>query len=191
VNTSVSITPVQREILMADAMVERLVILLVEDSQDDAIIMRRAFERAGISNPFYIVKDGESAIAYLRGMGKYALRDEYPLPALVLLDLDLPGMDGFEVLKWIRQADGLSALRVVVLTSSENIRDVNAAYDLGANSFMVKQMEIQNTVEVARIIQDYWLTKAKIPETQRPDEKVHHDKLENSGNKAREVGWTV
>src|SRR5947208_2771680 len=117
-------------------MPERQVILLVEDSEDDVLIIRKAFRSAGIPNPLHVVRDGEGAIAYLAGEGRFSVRDEYPLPALILLDLKLPGMDGFEILRWIRQSPGLSSLRVVVLTSSENIRDVNAAYALGANSFM-------------------------------------------------------
>ena len=148
-------------------MPERLVILLVEDSEDDITIIRKAFERAGVRNPLFVVKDGEAAVAYLSGTGKYSVRDEYPLPALILLDLKLPGMDGFEVLRWIRETPGLSSLRVIVLTSSENIRDVNAAYQLGANSFMVKEMDFQNSVELARLITDFWLLKAKEPESKR------------------------
>src|ERR1043165_6420004 len=148
-------------------MPERLVILLVEDSEDDITIIRKAFERAGVRNPLFVVKDGEAAVAYLSGTGKYSVRDEYPLRALILLDLKLPGMDGFEVLRWIRETPGLSSLRVIVLTSSENIRDVNAAYQLGANSFMVKEMDFQNSVELARLITDLWLLKAKEPESKR------------------------
>src|SRR4051812_3935888 len=98
-------------------MPERLVVLLVEDSEDDILIIRKAFQKAGIPNPMHVVRNGEEAIAYLSGTGKYALRDEYPLPALVLLDLKLPRIDGFEVLRWIRQTSGMTALRVVVLTS--------------------------------------------------------------------------
>jgi len=162
-------------------MSEQLV-LLVEDSEDDIFVIRRAFERAHIPNPLFVVKDGEAAAAYLSGTGKYALRDEYPLPGLVLLDLKLPGMDGFEVLRWIRQTPGVNALRVVVLTSSESIRDVNAAYGLGANSFMVKEMDFQNTVELARLIKDFWLAKAKVPDSSRVDEKVSHDEADKQQN---------
>lgn len=162
-------------------MPETLVILLVEDSEDDISIIRRAFQNGGISNPMHVVRDGEAAIAYLAGTGKYAIRDEYPLPALVLLDLKLPGMDGFEVLRWIRQTPGVSSLRVVVLTSSENIRDVNAAYQLGANSFMVKEMDFQNTVELARLIKDFWLLKAKVPEASRVDENASENARKKNG----------
>jgi CheY-like chemotaxis protein len=165
-------------------MPERLLVLLVEDSDDDIMVIRKAFERARIPNPLYVVKDGEAAIAYLTGSGKYAVRDEYPLPALVLLDLKLPGIDGFEVLSWIRQTPGVSALRVVVLTSSDSIRDVNAAYELGANSFMVKEMDFQNSVELARLIKDFWLVKAKVPDSSRRSGKASQEEQNDSGQQA-------
>jgi CheY-like chemotaxis protein len=150
-------------------MPERAVVLLVEDSEDGILIMQKAFEKAGIPNPLYAVRDGEGAIAYLKGTGKYAVRDEYPLPSLLLLDLKLPGINGFEVLNWIRQTPSIGALRVVVLTSLDRIQDVNAAYNLGANCFMVKPMDFVNTVELAKLIKEYWLTMAKAPEVSRAD----------------------
>src|ERR1043166_4419196 len=112
------------------------VILLVEDREEDVILLRRAFTKANFLNPIQVVSDGDEAIAYLQGAGKYADRSEYPLPKLVLLDLKMPRKDGFEVLQWIRQQPGLSAIRVVVLTASDTVRDVNRAYQLGANSFL-------------------------------------------------------
>jgi CheY-like chemotaxis protein len=93
---------------------DQSVILLVEDLADDVLLIRRAFEKAKVINPIHVVPNGEEAISYLNGSGKYANRAEYPLPDLVLLDLKMPGIDGFEVLRWIRQQPGLSSLRVVV-----------------------------------------------------------------------------
>src|SRR2546430_816526 len=117
-------------------MPEHALILLVEDREDDVILVRRAFGKANVLNPMHVVRDGAEAIAYLKGEGKYSNRAEYPLPELLLLDLKMPGTDGFEVLKWMRQQPGLQNLRVVVLTSSDQMRDVNTAYQLGANSFL-------------------------------------------------------
>ena len=111
--------------------------------------------------------DGEAAIAYLLGSDPYHDRRKHPLPDLLLLDLKMPGIDGFEVLTWIRQQPGLSSLRVVVLTASDHIRDVNQAYQLGANSFMVKPSDFQNFVEFGKSIQTYWLRQSKAPETSR------------------------
>src|SRR5437763_1889408 len=95
-------------------MSELRVILLVEDLEDDILLVRRAFAAAKLQIPLQIVRDGEEAIAYLMGIGKYAQRDEFPLPDLILLDLKMPKMDGMEVLRWIRSHPHLKALRVIV-----------------------------------------------------------------------------
>src|SRR5215468_1259772 len=108
-------------------MADHSVILLAEDREDDIFLIRKAMRAAKIINPLQIVRDGEEAIAYLKGEGKYANRAEYPLPELVLLDLKMPRVDGFEVIRWIREQAGLMALRIVVLTSSEQLPDVNTA----------------------------------------------------------------
>jgi CheY-like chemotaxis protein len=150
---------------------ETAVILIVEDRDDDILLMRKAFEKMSLPNPIKFVREGEEAIAYLSGEGKYANRDEYPLPALVLLDLKLPRIDGFEVLSWIRKREGIRGLPVVVLTSSSQLRDVNRAYELGANSFFVKEFDFQSHVELTKLLQRYWLQKALNPETFRPGRK--------------------
>jgi CheY-like chemotaxis protein len=148
-------------------MPEQALILLVEDREDDVLLVRRAFAKANVLNPMQVVRDGGEAIAYLNGEGKYSNRAEYPLPELLLLDLKMPGTDGFEVLKWMRQQPGLRALRVVVLTSSDQMRDVNAAYQLGANSFLVKPMDFERFIEMTQAINGYWLWMSKAPETSR------------------------
>jgi len=152
-------------------------ILLAEDRDDDILLIRRAFARAYVSNPLQIVRDGEGAIAYLKGEGQYANRVEYPMPDLLLLDLKMPRVDGFEVLKWIRQQPDLSSLRVIVLTASESIRDVNIAYRLGANSYLVKPLDFQHFVEMNSFLNGYWLPQSaarsipRLPREQvvRPD----------------------
>ena len=148
-------------------MPDNALILLVEDQEEDILLIRRAFKKANFINTLQVVRDGEEAIAYLNGSGKYRNRDEYPLPALVLLDLKLPRLDGLEVLKWIRGQPGLSTLRVVVLTASQRIQDVNAAYQMGANSFLVKPVEFDNFVSVVNALQGYWLWLDKAPEISR------------------------
>jgi len=147
------------------------VILVVEDREDDILLIQKAFERAGLQNPAHFVRSGDEAVAYLSGEWKYRNRAEYPLPVLVLLDLKLPGMDGFEVLAWIRRQEGLRATPVVVLTSSSALSDVNRAYQLGANSFFVKELEFENSVELSRLLQNYWLAKVRTPQTSRPNRK--------------------
>src|SRR5207247_4698580 len=100
-------------------MPEQHLILVADDSEEDILVMRKAFEKGGGGNPVLAVKSGEEAISYLKGEGPYSNRKEYPLPELLLLDLKMPGRDGFEVLRWIRQRPGLRGMRVVVLTSSD------------------------------------------------------------------------
>ena len=133
------------------------VILLAEDNEDDVVLVRRAFREGSLLNPLQVVSNGDQAIAYLSGQGKYANRDEYPLPELVLLDLKMPRKNGFEVLQWIRQQPELKTLRLVVMTASDDIRDVNSAYQLGANSFLVKPVDIASLIEVSRALKGCWL----------------------------------
>ena len=143
------------------------VILLAEDQEDEVMLLRRAFSKAKFLNPLHVVTNGEEAIAYLQGEGKYASRDEYPLPSLLLLDLKMPRKNGFDVLEWIRQRPGLSAMRVVVLTASDEMRDVNRAYQLGANSFLVKPVDFPRFVEMTLALKGYWLWMSKEPELSR------------------------
>lgn len=119
-------------------------ILVVEDDENDVLLIRRTLSNSGIPNPRHFVGSGEEVIDYLVAAGRYADRKRYPLPALVLLDLKLPGMDGFDILQWIRADPRFRDLPVVVLTSSKGIRDVTKAYRLGANSFLVKPLEFEN-----------------------------------------------
>src|SRR5216117_1361765 len=149
-------------------MTELAIILLAEDNEDDITLTRKAFAKANLLNPLQVVKNGQEAINYLKGEGPYANRVEYPLPDLLLLDLKLPGLDGFDVLRWVRQQPGLSGLRVVVLTASDKIKDVNLAYQLGANSFLVKPVDFEHFVEMSKTLKGYWLWMSKTPETSRP-----------------------
>jgi CheY-like chemotaxis protein len=148
--------------------VETDVILLAEDDENHVTFVKRAFKHAGLLNPLFVVEDGEEAIAYLKGEGKYANRDEYPLPCLLLLDLKMPNKNGFEVLEWIRGQAGLSSLRVVVLTTSDQVRDVNRAYQLGANSFLTKPIDFRDFVQLTISIKGHWLWLSRAPDIERP-----------------------
>jgi CheY-like chemotaxis protein len=148
------------------------VVLLVEDREDDVVLIWRGLLRGKVQNPIMVVGDGEEAIAYLRGEGKFANREEFPLPTLVLLDLKLPKIDGFEVLQWIRAQQGLRAMRVIVLTSSQDLRDVNRAYELGANSFVVKSLDSDEFVTTGELINEYWLRSDREPIVYRASEAV-------------------
>ena len=139
-------------------------ILLVEDNPDDVLLLKRAFRRANIANSIQVLEDGEAAVRYLSGQGTYADRQRYPLPILMLLDLKLPRCSGHEVLAWLRQQPGLKRLPVVVLTSSQQDIDIDRAYDLGANSYLVKPLGFDALIEMARNLNVYWLTLNKKPQ---------------------------
>jgi len=146
---------------------EEAVFLLVDDNEDHVMLLRRAFLKSNVLNPLQVVRNGQEAILYLQGAGRYRNRSEFPLPKIVLLDLKMPGVDGFDVLRWIRQQPELRALRVVVLTSSDAIRDVNLAYELGANSFLVKPMDFEDLAQLTQAIRGYWIWHDKAPEVSR------------------------
>ncbi|MCE0496923.1 MAG: response regulator [Methylacidiphilales bacterium] len=153
--------------LMSDVISELPVILLVDDSAKDCLLMQQAFIRAKVLNPLVAVQGGEEALMYLSGTGKYANRAEYPLPAFILLDIRMPRMDGFEVLRWIRTQPRLETLRVVMLTASDDTRDMNLAYQLGANSFLVKPVDFERFAEISQALSGCWLLLDRAPEAVR------------------------
>jgi len=137
--------------------VHEILILLVEDNESDVFFLQHAFKKAGIQNPVHIANDGQEAIDYLAGQGKYADRSQYPLPCLIILDLQMPRRTGLEVLQWLRAQPDLRSLPVIVHTASSQQRDVDAAYQLGANAFVVKPASITDAVEFATLIKGFWL----------------------------------
>lgn len=139
-------------------------ILMVEDEPNDVLLMQRAFLKAKLANPIQVAEQGETAVAYLSGQTPYGDRGRFPLPALMLLDLKLPRMSGFEVLVWLRQQPLLKRLPVVVLTSSKESRDINRAYELGANSYLVKPVDFDDLLETAKMLNHYWFLLCARPE---------------------------
>jgi len=142
-------------------------ILIVEDNPTDVMLIRRAFARSNIANPIQVAIDGDRAVSYLSGRDGYDDRAQYPLPALVLLDLKLPRRSGLEVLEWLRGQDALRRLPVVMLTSSRQSQDVNRAYDLGANSYLVKPVEFDDLQEMLGTLNTYWITYNEKPNIAR------------------------
>jgi CheY-like chemotaxis protein len=132
-------------------------ILLAEDDENDVVMFRRASHHANLTNPLLVVNDGNEVIAYLSGEGKYADRKRFPMPGLLLLDLKMPGRDGFEVLEWVRGRQELRDLQVVVLTASDQFRDINRSFELGANSFLVKPAEFDEFVGMVEALRSYCL----------------------------------
>ena len=125
-------------------------ILLVDDNEDDRYLFQRAWQRAEIANPLQMVVDGREAIDYLEGNGRFADRNAHPFPILVLLDLKVPGKDGYEILRWIRQQPALRCLSVEVITSLARSEEVAKAFDVGANAFYEKPAKIDELVTLLR-----------------------------------------
>ncbi len=132
------------------------VLLYVEDDVGFVDLFHCALQQGKFKHRVIHVSDGEEAITYFEGRGKYANRDVYPLPCLVLLDLKMPRVNGFEVLQWIRQKSPFPYLPVVVLTVSEEVRDVSKAYALGANSFLIKPPSVAELSQIMTNIDHYW-----------------------------------
>jgi two-component system, response regulator len=136
---------------------ESKTILLVEDNPDDEALTLRALKRNNISNEVIVARDGAEALDYLFARGAHSGRDTSKQPEVVLLDLKLPKVDGLEVLQQIRQDERIRRLAVVILTSSNEERDIVAGYDLGANSYIRKPVDFNQFMEAVRQLGTYWL----------------------------------
>ena len=138
-------------------------ILLVEDEPSDAALLCGGFEKANVLNPVVHLKDGDAALGYLAGAGVYRDRHKFPLPALILLDLKLPGMTGLQLLQWMRVQPDVRRIPVVVLTSDEDPKTIDSAYDLGANSYLVKPGDPARIAMMVEAIQRYWIDLNQAP----------------------------
>lgn len=161
------------------------VILVVEDDPNDVLLIQRAFGKARILNPVRTVSHGDDAVAYLSGAGPFADREAYPFPVLVLLDLKLPRRSGLEVLGWIRSQPGLKRLPIVVLTSSKESIDINRAYDLGANSYLVKPVGFDSLLELVKSLEVYWMMLNQNPDisVQWPQDNAPADAAGRGGDR--------
>jgi CheY-like chemotaxis protein len=141
-------------------------ILQVEDDPNDVFFLQYAMKQAGVANPVQVASDGQQAIDYLKGAGKFADREQFPLPCLVLLDLKLPYVMGLDVLRWIRGRPE-TAFPVVMLSASAETADIATAYRLGANAFLTKPSEVSKLVEMVKAIKEFWLTHNILPPESR------------------------
>lgn len=157
--------------------VEKLPVLVVEDNDDDVFILRRAFKDAKLNNPIHVVTDGEEAVDFLAGVGKFGNRAQYPFPVLVLLDLKLPLKSGLEVLEWIQGQPFRSELNVIVLTSSAEERDITKAYHLGARSYLTKPPTAETLREVMTALNDSLITKKAIGRLKLSDDHFARAKI--------------
>jgi|ERR1044071_969639 two-component system response regulator len=142
-------------------------ILQVEDDPNDVFLFQHAMTKSGLPNPVQVASDGQEAIDYLQGVGKFANRDRFPFPNLVLLDLKLPYVMGLDVLKWIREQTW-GALPVVMLTASAEEADIAAAYRLGANAFLTKPSAAGKLEDMVKAINHFWLTHNALPQKSSP-----------------------
>jgi len=157
-------------------------ILLAEDDDNDAFGMELAFENVGLARRVRRVCDGDQAIDYLRGDGEYRDRAKYPLPSLLLLDLKMAGQDGFAVLEWVRANPRWKNLVTVVLTSSENPADMEKAYALGANSYLVKPSSFASFANMLKLLEGYWSINQVPSSLNRPKPEI------GTGARAEAVG---
>jgi CheY-like chemotaxis protein len=144
-------------------MPETPAILVADDNRDDVELLRRAFAKAGFAEHFHAVCGGHQVLKYLSGHAPYDDRERFPFPRLVLLDFRMQGFTGPEVLQWIRQRPEFKRLPVIVFTGSDYSEDVNKAYDLGANSYLVKPQSIDELLEAVMQIGEFWLRLSKLP----------------------------
>ena len=132
-------------------------ILFVEDNRMDVELALDAFKEARLGNTIYVATNGKKALDYMFGRDEYGDREEYPLPDIVLLDLKMPGIDGFEVLRQVKGSPILKRIPVIILTSSKEEGDRALSYDIGANSYLVKPITFDGFLEVVKQIEQYWI----------------------------------
>lgn len=141
-------------------------ILVVEDNNEDFVTITRAFKEVKMANPLARCVDGEQALAYLFRRGKFANAEVSPRPTMILLDLNLPGTDGREVLKQIKADPSLKLIPVIILTTSSDERDIERCYEEGANSYMQKPVSFDKFVEALKRLRDYWFEMVLLPKSE-------------------------
>jgi CheY-like chemotaxis protein len=154
---------IRGDFIMRDQSLKAAEILLVEDNLDDVEITLRAFRKARVANTVHVVRDGQEALDFLFREGDHGDRADAPQPDVILLDLNLPKVNGLEVLEKIRASDGLSTIPVIVLTVSERQEDVNKSYKLGANTFITKPVDFEKFAHAMEVLGEYWMVIAKLP----------------------------
>ena len=132
-------------------------ILVAEDDPNDIMLLRRAFYKAGVEVPIHFVRDGQEVIDYLQGQPPFEDPAQNPVPTLLLLDLKMPKLNGFEVLEWLRRQAFLHRLPVVIFSGSSEPEDRRKAYSLGAGSYVVKPQDPDQFMEVVRVLKRYWV----------------------------------
>src|ERR1051325_1379805 len=135
---------------------KQFTVLLVGDDLNDIFLVKRAFRIARLATPLQVVTDGQEAIHYLSGHGRYADRQAHPLPQLLVMDINMPRLTGFEVLEWVKGVGPFRRIPVVIVSSSDRPEDIDRAYELGANAYMVKPMNYRAVEHLFESITHYW-----------------------------------
>jgi CheY-like chemotaxis protein len=140
-------------------------ILIAEDDENDVLLLRRALRAAGFTNPFHISENGADVIKYLKGEPPYEDREKYRFPRLLITDLKMPQMDGFELLAWLQKHQECNLIPRLVFTASSQQEDIQRAYKLGVNSYLVKPLAFDDLVRNLRLVFEYWdmCQKPKLP----------------------------
>jgi len=146
-------------------------VLLVDDSPNDALLMATVFQRTGQMPPLRSVESGEEAIAYFSGTGRFGSRAEFPMPSIVLLDLNMPRKNGFEVLGWIRSQPAYNRIHVYILSASSRREDIERAHDLGANAYLVKPGNLDGLQSMAETLVT-WLKLGRFSAVDDPHEDL-------------------
>jgi CheY-like chemotaxis protein len=142
-------------------MTNHMPVLIAEDDPNDVFLLKRAFEKAGVNNPVIVARNGQEAIDYLNGSGKFTDRAAHPLPGLMFLDLKMPLVDGFDVLAWLNARKMNGKVPVVVLTSSNQERDIKQAQQMGADDYRIKPQQFEELLQIVKEIHERWLNPSK------------------------------
>ena len=152
----------------------RPVILIVDDDSNDQLLIKTAFKQIGVTDPIFSANDGVEALAYLKGAGQYNDRERFPFPTVLMVDLKMPKMNGFELLRYLKNDTNFAVLPTCVFTSSSDSNDVANAYLFGANAYHVKPSSLDQLCRHLKTMHDFWIT-CEIPETDKSGHLIPTD----------------
>ncbi len=164
-------------------------ILIVEDDPNDQFLMERAFRNIGVTDPIQVVSNGEEAIAYMMGEGKYADREKFAYPTFIITDLKMPKGDGYSVLEFLKGNPEWAVIPTVVFSASRDLDDIKKSYMLGASSFHVKPQKPEALQKQLEVLHAYWLT-CEVPEVDRTGRQIHTDSAGKLGERFAQLDDT-
>jgi CheY-like chemotaxis protein len=156
---------------MSNHLNRSIIILIADDDEEDRMLVKDALSENKLANSIFYVEDGEELMDFLHNRGKYSNKNKYPLPGLILLDLNMPKKDGREALKEIKSDPNLRMIPVVVLTTSKAEEDIIKTYDLGVSSFITKPVTFSSLVDIMKTLTKYWFEIVELPHPPHPENK--------------------